>query len=70
MSIKKRRISNPLKKFWKNAPKKVNSKNVTEICTFFTFTHVGQICFADNSFLLHFLTTFNEFEISMKFSIF
>ncbi len=30
----------------KNAPKKVISKNVTEICTIFTFTHVRQTCFA------------------------
>jgi hypothetical protein len=34
------------------------SKNVTEICTFFTFTHVRQTCFAYNFFLVHFFTTF------------
>jgi hypothetical protein len=32
-------FSNPLKKFLKNVPKKVVSKNVTKICTFSTFTH-------------------------------
>ncbi len=59
MGIKKKQnftlISNPLKKFWKNAPKKVISKNVTKICTFFTFTYVRQTCFARNFFLVHFL---------------
>ncbi len=30
--------------------KKIISKNVTEICTFFTFTHVRQTCFAYNFF--------------------
>jgi hypothetical protein len=30
--------------------KKVISKNVTEKCTFFTFTHVRQTCFAYNFF--------------------
>ncbi len=39
--------------------KKVISKNVTGICTFFTFTHVRQTCFAYNFFLVHFLTTFS-----------
>jgi hypothetical protein len=52
-------ISNLLKKFLKNAPKKVISKNVTEICTFFTFTHVRQTCFAYNFLSVHFLTTFS-----------
>jgi hypothetical protein len=47
-------ISNPLKKFLKYVPKKVISKNVTEICTFSTFTHVRQTCFAYNFLLLHF----------------
>jgi hypothetical protein len=43
---------------------KVISKNVVEICTFFTFTHFRQICFVYN-----FFGAFrkNEFEISMKF---
>jgi len=52
-------ILNPLKKFRKNVPKKVISKNVTEKCTFFTFTHVRQTCFAYNFFLVHFFTTFS-----------
>ncbi len=33
------------KKIYKNAPKNVLSKNVIEICTFLTFTHVRQTCF-------------------------
>jgi hypothetical protein len=52
-------ISNPSKKFLKNAHKKVISKNVTEIYTFFTFTHVRQTCFAYNFFLVHSFTTFS-----------
>jgi hypothetical protein len=53
--------------------KKVISKNVTEICTFFTFTHVRQTCFAYNFFLVHFLTTFSTnwksafFDIHIEF---
>jgi hypothetical protein len=39
--------------------KKVISKNVTEKCTFFTFTHVHQTCFAYNFLCVHFLTTFS-----------
>ncbi len=39
--------------------KKVISKNVTEKCTFFTFNHVRQTCFAYNFFLVHFFTTFS-----------
>ncbi len=75
MGIKKTQnftlISNPLKKVWKNALKKVISKNVTEICTFFTFTHVRQTCFAYNfCFGAFFLTFFNGFEISVKFCVF
>jgi hypothetical protein len=35
----------------KNIPKKVISKNVTEICTFSTYTHVRQTCLAYNFFL-------------------
>ncbi len=35
-----------VEKVLKNTPKKVISKNVTEICTFFAFTHVRQACFA------------------------
>ncbi len=47
------------KSFEKMNQKKVIIKNVTEICTFFTFTHVRQTCFACNFFLVHFLTTFS-----------
>jgi hypothetical protein len=43
----------------KKCTKKVISKNVTEICTFFTFPHVRQTCFAYNFFWMHFLTTFS-----------
>jgi hypothetical protein len=43
-------ISNPLKKFEKNLQKNVIGKNVTEICTFSTFTNVRQTCFAYNFF--------------------
>ncbi len=39
--------------------KKVISKNVTEKCTFFTFSHVRQTCFAYNFFVVHFFTTFS-----------
>jgi hypothetical protein len=35
-------ISNPLKELKKVYKKKVNNKNVTEKCTFFTFTHACQ----------------------------
>ncbi len=41
-------ISNPLKSFLNH--NKVMSKNVIEICTIFTFTHVCQTCFAYNFF--------------------
>ncbi len=53
-------ILNPLKKFWKNAPKKVITKNVTDICTFFPFTYALQTCFACNFFELIFYKFFNE----------
>ncbi len=39
---------------------KVISKNVTEICTFFTFPHVRQTCFACNFLLVHFLQLFQR----------
>ncbi len=52
-------ISNPLKKFLKNVQKKVISKNVTEICTFSTFTHVRQTCFTYNFFIAFFQNFFN-----------
>ncbi len=63
-------ISNPLEKCEKIYPKKVISKNVTEICTFPTFTHVFQLCFAYNFFWCIFKNLFNGFEISMKFCFF
>ncbi len=63
MGIKKRRISRWFwirwKSFEKINPKKVISKNVTEICNFFTFTHVHQTCFACNFFWRLFFTTFS-----------
>ncbi len=31
-----------------------------EKCTFFTFTHVRQTCFAYNFFVVHFFTTFQR----------
>ena len=39
--------------------KKVICKNVTVICTSFTFTHIRQTCFVCNFFLVHFFTTFS-----------
>ncbi len=61
--VKKRRISRWFRIRWKSFEKmyqkKVISKNVTEKCTFFTFTHVRQTCFAYNFFLVHFFTTFS-----------
>jgi hypothetical protein len=39
--------------------KKVISKNVTEKCTSFTFTHVHQTCFAYNFFGAFFNNFFN-----------
>ena len=46
--------------------KKVISKNVTEKCTFFTFTHVRQTCFAYNFFLVHFFTILTLFDFFKK----
>jgi hypothetical protein len=40
--------------------KKVISKNMTEICTFFTFTHVRQTCLAYNFFWCLFLQLFQR----------
>jgi hypothetical protein len=51
-------ISNPLKNFQKNVPKKVIRRNVAKICTFSTFTHVRQTCFVYN-FFVNFLKTFS-----------
>jgi hypothetical protein len=39
-----------VKKTFKKCTKKVISKNMTKICTFSTFTHVHQTCFAYNFF--------------------
>jgi hypothetical protein len=47
-------------------PKKVISKNVTEMCTFFTFTHVRQTCFACNFFWLIFLQLFQRIQNQRK----
>ncbi len=61
--VKKRRISRWFQICWKSFEKiyqkKVISKNLTEKCTFYTFTHVHQTCFAYNFFLVHFFTTFS-----------
>ncbi len=61
--IKKRRISRWFQIRWKSFKKvykkKVISKNVTENCTFCTFTHVRQTCFAYSFSLVHFLKTFS-----------
>ncbi len=63
MGIKKRWISRWFRIRWnffeKMQYKKVISKTVTEKCPFFTFTHVRQIFFAYNFFLVHFFTTFS-----------
>ncbi len=64
-------FKNSLKKSFKIPHGKVISKNFTEICTFFIFTHVRQTCFAFNLFLVHFLRTFlTDFEISVKICVF
>ena len=60
---------------WKSCEKmyqkKFISNNVTEKCTFFTFTHVCQTCFAYNFFFgAFFHNFFNGFEISVKFCVF
>jgi hypothetical protein len=59
MGIKKHRISCWFQIHWKSlnkCTKKVISNNVTELCTFFTFTHVRQTCFSYNFFLCIFKT--------------
>jgi hypothetical protein len=58
------------KSFKKIYKKKVINKNVMEICTFSTFTHVRQTCFAYNFFGAFFKNLFNGFEINMKFCAF
>ncbi len=57
-------ISNSLKKFLKNVPKKVISKDVTKMCTFFTFTCVRQTCFPYNFFWCS--TFFKTFSTDLK----
>jgi hypothetical protein len=47
-------------------PKKVISKNVTEICNFLTFTHVRQTCFACNFFWCIFLQRFQRIRNQRK----
>jgi hypothetical protein len=49
-----------VEKVFKKFTKKVLSKTLTEICTFSTFTHVGQTCFAYN-FFVHFFKTFSTY---------
>ncbi len=49
-----------VKKVLKKCTKKVISKNVTEKCTFFTFTHVRQTCFAYTYFLCILLQLFQR----------
>ncbi len=56
-----------VKKVVKKCTKNVISKNVTEICTIFTFTPVCQTCFASKCFLVHFLTTFSKDWESARF---
>jgi hypothetical protein len=51
-----------VEKVFKKCTKKVISKNVMEICTFFTFTLVRQTCFADNFFVAFFNNFFNGFK--------
>jgi hypothetical protein len=58
-------ISNPLKNFFKNSPKKVISKtSLTNMSAY--FRHV----FANNFFSKFFKNCFNGFEISVKFCVF
>ncbi len=59
-----------VEKVLKKCTKKVISKNVTEICTFFTFTRVRQTCFAITFFGAFFNNFFNRFNISVKFCVF
>ncbi len=63
MGIKKRSISRWFRIRWKSFekmhPKKVISKNVTGICTSFTFTHVRQIVLLVTFFFVNFFKTFS-----------
>jgi hypothetical protein len=47
--------------------KKVISKNMTEICNFFTFTHVRQTCFAYNFFWCIFKLIFQRIHEILRF---
>ncbi len=58
--IRAKKIQYGYQKTQKMNLKKVISKNMMEICTFFTFTHVRQTCFACNFFLTHFLQLFQR----------
>ncbi len=49
-----------IEKVLKKCTQKIISKNVTEICTFFTFTPVRQTCFAYNFFLCILLQLFKR----------
>jgi hypothetical protein len=67
----KRRISRWFQIRWKSFKNWTKKKFLAKICTFSSFTHVRQTCFAYNFFLVHFLKNFlNGFEISMKFCVF
>ena len=50
--------------------KKVISKNVMEICTFSTFTHFRQTCFAYNFFLCIFSQLFQRIRNQREILIF
>jgi hypothetical protein len=58
-------ISNTLKQFIKNVPKKVISKNVAEIYALFPLLLMFVLLIT--IFCVQFLHFFNEFEIGMKF---
>ncbi len=72
--IKKRRISGWFQFRWKSFKniyqQKAICKNMTAVCTFSTFSHVRQTCFAYNFFYAFFKNFFNGFEIGMKFCFF
>ncbi len=62
-------ISNPLKKLWKNAPKKLLAKTWRKYALFSLLLVFVQLVFLI-AFLVHFYNFFNGFEISVKFSVF
>ncbi len=55
---------------FKKCVNKVISKDVTEICTFSTFTHVRQTCFAYNFLWCIFYNFFNGLKINVKLCFF